>query len=604
MAARLPQISGTQRIAPTAVKGVSVSTESPALKVEAQGYGNLAERMAQLSNVAFKYAFTAAETKGLTYGALAAPTVNQIEAAKEAGKPITAADLVGDPGSISFYEQAARKGAVAVTEDRIESAGRRALTTAVLDAAANPNITPDDFGLTLDNIVKEYSESMELISPTSAAKVSASLALVANGQAVSFARSYATNQAKANKNLALSEVSPIIAGLKDLISGYVPESEVPLNDILETGITILESKLTNGGVGQTQINTAIAKARTQISEYKVAVISEWASTGENSDTPTLALARVNEGNLPPHIKSVWDSMDHVEKAAARKSVLSAAEASQRRIELGHRSQVLENEQAEINIYAAFNVAMRPGEGDPSQLPNLDADIRYEAAQQAIADMEVFDPEKAQEMRERLDANWGRPIVSERASMDRLGDLYANRTLTMEAINNATLSSDDYITWLERIPAQTDALMRDAETMLKGVIQPPATSLSVLTNVQVQARNQYNAAVHELFKLRRAAERDGEFFDPTEAVEIVMKGHLGGVLEEAREEMRNTIQAAVDLIRDRIPDIKIEVTDIDKIKEIYWEWEKVKTRRNERNKLKKAIEAWNQLNEDQAVQLER
>lgn len=601
MAARLPQISGTQRIAPTAVKGVSVSTESPALKVEAQGYGNLAERMAQLSNVAFKYAFTAAESKGLTYGALAAPTVNQIEAAKEAGKPITAADLVGDPGSISFYEQAARKGAVAVTEDRIESAGRRALTTAVLDAAANPNITPEDFGLTLDNIVKEYSESMELISPTSAAKVSASLALVANGQAVSFARSYATNQAKANKNLALSEVSPIIAGLKDLISGYVPESEVPLNDILETGITILESKLTNGGVGQTQINTAIGKARTQISEYKVAVISEWASTGENSDTPTLALARVNKGNLPPHIKSVWDSMDHVEKAAARKSVLSAAEASQRRIELGHRSQVLENEQAEINIYKTFNEAMRPDESEPNQLRG---GLRYEIAQQAIADMEVFDPEKAQEMRERLDANWGRPIVSERDSLDHLANLYANRTLTLEAINNAILSSDDYMTWLERIPAQTDALMRDAETMLKGVIQPPATSLTVLTNVQVQARNQYNAAVHELFKLRRAAERDGEFFDPTEAVEIVMKGHLGEVLEEAKEGMRNTIQAAVDLIRDRIPDIKIEVTDIDKIKEIYWEWEKVTGRRNERNKLKKAIEAWNQLNEDQAVQLER
>ena len=602
MAARLPQISGTQRIAPTAVKGVSVSTESPALKVEAQGYGNLAERMAQLSNVAFKYAFKAAESKGLTYGALAAPTVNQIEAAKEAGKPITAADLVGDPGSISFYEQAARKGAVAVTEDRIESAGRRALTTAVLDAAADPNITPEDFGLTLDNIVKEYSESMELISPTSAAKVSASLALVANGQAVSFARSYATNQAKANKNLALSEVSPIIAGLKDLISGYVPESEVPLNDILETGITILESKLTNGGVGQTQINTAIAKARTQISEYKVAVISEWASTGENSDTPTLALARVNEGNLPPHIQSVWDSMDHVEKSAARKSVLSAAHASQQRIELGHRSQVLENEQAEINIYKSFNEAMRPDESEPNQLRG---GIRYEIAQQAIADMEVFDPEKAQEMRERLDANWGRPSVSERDSMNELSNLYANRTLTLEAINNATLSSDDYMTWLERIPAQTDALMRDAETMLKGVIQPPATSLTVLTNVQVQARNQYNTAVYELFKLRRAAERDGEFFDPTVAVETVMDGHVGKLIAEDKVRWEKTISEGFALLRER--NIEIEDGDITKMAEIYWldEWSKSTGRfYNDGRTLMRAMEAWNQLNADQAVQLER
>ena len=602
MAARLPQISGTQRIAPTAVKGVSVSTESPALKVEAQGYGNLAERMAQLSNVAFKYAFKAAESKGLTYGALAAPTVNQIEAAKEAGKPITAADLVGDPGSISFYEQAARKGAVAVTEDRIESAGRRALTTAVLDAAANPNITPDEFGLTLDNIVKEYSDSMELISPTSAAKVSASLALVANGQAVSFARSYATNQAKANKNLALSEVSPMIAGLKDLISGYVPESEVPLNDILETRITILESKLTNGSVGQTQINTAIAKARTQISEYKVAVISEWASTGENSDTPTLALARVNKGNLPPHIQSVWDSMDHVEKAAARKSVLSAAHASQQRIELRHRSQVLENEQAEINIYKTFNEAMRPDESEPNQLRG---GIRYEIAQQAIADMEVFDPEKAQKMRERLDANWGRPIVSERDSMNELSNLYANRTLTLEAINNATLSSDDYMTWLERIPAQTDALMRDAETMLKGVIQPPATSLSVLTNPQVQSRNQYNTAVYELFKLRRAAERNGEFFDPTVAVETVMDGHVGKLIAEDKAKWEKKISEGFALLRDR--NIEIEDGDITKMAEIYWsdDWSDRSGRFYiEGRTLLRAMEAWNELNKDQSVELER
>ena len=602
MAARLPQISGTQRIAPTAVKGVSVSTESPALKVEAQGYGNLAERMAQLSNVAFKYAFKAAESKGLTYGALAAPTVNQIEAAKEAGKPITAADLVGDPGSISFYEQAARKGAVAVTEDRIESAGRRALTTAVLDAAANPNITPDEFGLTLDNIVKEYSDSMELISPTSAAKVSASLALVANGQAVSFARSYATNQAKANKNLALSEVSPMIAGLKDLISGYVPESEVPLNDILETRITILESKLTNGSVGQTQINTAIAKARTQISEYKVAVISEWASTGENSDTPTLALARVNKGNLPPHIQSVWDSMDHVEKAAARKSVLSAAHASQQRIELRHRSQVLENEQAEINIYKTFNEAMRPDESEPNQLRG---GIRYEIAQQAIADMEVFDPEKAQKMRERLDANWGRPIVSERDSMNELSNLYANRTLTLEAIDNATLSSDDYMTWLERIPAQTDALMRDAETMLKGVIQPPATSLSVLTNPQVQSRNQYNTAVYELFKLRRAAERNGEFFDPTVAVETVMDGHVGKLIAEDKAKWEKKISEGFALLRDR--NIEIEDGDITKMAEIYWsdDWSDRSGRFYiEGRTLLRAMEAWNELNKDQSVELER
>ena len=93
MAAKLPQISGTQRIAPTSVAGVQVATDSPVSRIEIQGYSDLAARMDQLSGVAFKYAFQKAETSGLTYGALAAPTAEQVEIAREVGRPITAADL-------------------------------------------------------------------------------------------------------------------------------------------------------------------------------------------------------------------------------------------------------------------------------------------------------------------------------------------------------------------------------------------------------------------------------------------------------------------------------------------------------------------------------
>ena len=162
-----------------------------------------------------------------------------------------------------------------------------------------------------------------------------------------------------------------------------------------------------------------------------------------------------------------------------------------------------------------------------------------------------------------------------------------------------------MTWLERIPAQTDALMRDAETMLKGVIQPPATSLTVLTNVQVQARNQYNTAVYELFKLRRAAERDGEFFDPTVAVETVMDGHVGKLIAEDKVRWEKTISEGFALLRER--NIEIEDGDITKMAEIYWldEWSKSTGRfYNDGRTLMRAMEAWNQLNADQAVQLER
>lgn len=582
MAAKLPQISGTQRIAPTSVAGVQVATDSPVSRIEIQGYSDLAARMDQLSGVAFKYAFQKAETSGLTYGALAAPTAEQVEIAREVGRPITAADLPGDPNSISFYQQAARKGAVAVVEDRIESAGRRALTEAILAAASDPATTPEEFGLNLDNIVKEYSDSMEAISPGSAAKVSASLALIANGQAVSFSRTYATEQAKLRKNEAISEVTPRIEIMKGIIEGYDPNSDVPLDDLLAAELEVLESKLVNGVVPQTQINVAIAKADKEISEYKVAVIAEWASTGENIESPTASLTRLHKGTLPPHIQSLWDSMDPLEKTDARQAILSAGEAIQRRMELDIRRQEVENETSEIRILKIFNDALKPGEFSGKR----------QAAELAILEMEIFDPDRAQKMRERLEANFGRPIISNRRQVEGLAEKYSSRVLTIADVVDAELSSEDFLIWIDKIRGQTDDLMNDAEALFKGRIQPPASNLSILTNPQILARNRYNQAVDLLYKERRKAERANKYFDPTEAAREVLETFLAKELEEDKAKWEKTIETGFSTIRAR--NLDIDDNDIKKMSKIYWQWKGDRQRRGERDLLLKALEAWNQL----------
>ena len=582
MAAKLPQISGTQRIAPTSVAGVQVATDSRVSRIEIQGYSDLAARMDQLSGVAFKYAFQKAETSGLTYGALAAPTAEQVEIAREVGRPITAADLPGDPNSISFYQQAARKGAVAVVEDRIESAGRRALTEAILAAASDPATTPEEFGLNLDNIVKEYSDSMEAISPGSAAKVSASLALIANGQAVSFSRTYATEQAKLRKNEAISEVTPRIEIMKGIIEGYDPNSDVPLDDLLAAELEVLESKLVNGVVPQTQINVAIAKADKEISEYKVAVIAEWASTGENIESPTASLTRLHKGTLPPHIQSLWDSMDPLEKTDARQAILSAGEAIQRRMELDIRRQEVENETSEIRILKIFNDALKPGEFSGKR----------QAAELAILEMEIFDPDRAQKMRERLEANFGRPIISNRRQVEGLAAKYSSRVLTIADVVDAELSSEDFLIWIDKIRGQTDDLMNDAEALFKGRIQPPASNLSILTNPQILARNRYNQAVDLLYKERRKAERANKYFDPTEAAREVLETFLAKELEEDKAKWEKTIETGFSTIRAR--NLDIDDNDIKKMSKIYWQWKGDRQRRGERDLLLKALEAWNQL----------
>ena len=594
MAAKLPQISGTQRIAPTSVAGVQVATDSPVSRIEIQGYSDLAARMDQLSGVAFKYAFQKAETSGLTYGALAAPTAEQVEIAREVGRPITAADLPGDPNSISFYQQAARKGAVAVVEDRIESAGRRALTEAILAAASDPATTPEEFGLNLDNIVKEYSESMEAISPGSAAKVSASLALIANGQAVSFSRTYATEQAKLRKNEAISEVTPRIEIMKGIIEGYDPNSDVPLDDLLAAQLEVLENKLVVGKVTQTQINVAIAKANKEISEYKVAVIAEWASTGENIESPTASLHRLDKGTLPPHIQSLWDSMDPLEITDARKAILSAGEAIQRRMELDIRRQEVENETSEIRILRIFNNALQLSLqlGEPSE--------HRETAELQIVEMDILDPDRAQKMRERLEAKFGRPIISNRRQVEGLAVKYSNRVLTIKDVMDAELSSEDFQTWIDKIRGQTDDLMGDAEALFKGRIQPPASNLSILTNPQIEARNRYHRAVDLLYKARRKAEKANESFDPPEAAREILDTIIEKELEEDKAKLRKTIETAFSTIRSR--NLAIDDNNIEQMSVIYWEWKDDRQRQGERDLLMKALEAWNQLYPSEPVDL--
>ena len=461
-------------------------------------------------------------------------------------------------------------------------------------AASDPATTPEEFGLNLDNIVKEYSESMEAISPGSAAKVSASLALIANGQAVSFSRTYATEQAKLRKNEAISEVTPRIEIMKGIIEGYDPNSDVPLDDLLAAQLEVLENKLVVGKVTQTQINVAIAKANKEISEYKVAVIAEWASTGENIESPTASLHRLDKGTLPPHIQSLWDSMDPLEITDARKAILSAGEAIHARMELDIRRQEVENETSEIRILRIFNNALQLSLqlGEPSE--------HRETAELQIVEMDILDPDRAQKMRERLEAKFGRPIISNRRQVEGLAVKYSNRVLTIKDVMDAELSSEDFQTWIDKIRGQTDDLMGDAEALFKGRIQPPASNLSILTNPQIEARNRYHRAVDLLYKARRKAEKANESFDPPEAAREILDTIIEKELEEDKAKLRKTIETAFSTIRAR--NLAIDDNDIEQMSVIYWQWKKVRQRQGERDLLLEALEAWNQLYPSEPVDL--
>ena len=309
-------------VMPVTPQTVTVPLVDPALKEQAAGLGTLFQRLDQFKAVAFKEAGAKAKAAGVDYGARNAPTPEQVELAKNLGKPV---DLPGDPSSISIFEQAAYAGSLAVTETNYTAAGRRALTTAMAEAAADPNMDPATFTSKMDTIVSEYAGAMRTISPSSAAKIQATLGIVANSQVVSFSRTYVANAKKKLKDDAYVTYDGIVGGLEKRIDGYNSGQVTPYNvddegavkgggnpvtieDIINAERKQAESALVHGGERQKTINGKMASFDKAVAKAKISVIRAWAETGDYLDDPLQAYQDLTGKKAERRIQEIYGSL--------------------------------------------------------------------------------------------------------------------------------------------------------------------------------------------------------------------------------------------------------------------------------------------------------
>jgi len=507
--ARLPVLDPKATVAPISIGPVDVNKTDLVSQVQERAFAQQSAQADRVSAFLNKAAIPGAKSRGATIGAFTAPTVEQIEAARLAGKPITAADLPGDPGSISIVEQAARKGALAVIEDRFEMVGRKALTDITLQAAADPNMTPGTFGLMLDQAVQDHTQALLAISPSSSAKIQSSLALAANSQVLTFSRNFATRELKARKNAALENVNTIVSSMKDIIFAHDGEpnidgSETPtLNEKLSVQFERLRSTLVLGGHNETKIKSTLTRAAKEISKAKVAVFSEYAASPEFSEDPTGPIRQLQQNKLPPRLRAIFKSMNPEEKAEGRKALLDQANA------------LANTQQLEDNITKKENkIILDQATSDFSRgFRTNDVEVMTTARDL----METVDPDKAADMTEDIVA--GAVVVADsQPDIENLDTLRSRRNLTHNAIANSRLTpatKGDYYLSLE---TQTNSLMRSAEDEALAHFQPDLqTPQSQLSPRQAIARNKYIRFQKELIKARRNAEDKGLDFDPTDIV---------------------------------------------------------------------------------------
>jgi hypothetical protein len=443
-------------VAPVTPAMPTVPLVDPVLKDQAAGFGTLSQRLDQFKTVAFKEAGARAKVAGAAYGASNAPTLEQVELAKNLGKPV---DLPGDPSSISIFEQAAYAGSLAVTETNFTAAGRRALTTSMAEAAADPNMDPATFTSKMDIIVSEYAGAMRGISPSSAAKIQATLGVVANGQMGHFSRIFAANAKKEMKDAAYAAYDGITDGLPTIIHGFNPDGGASLSEIIDIERSQAKNTLIHGGESQKTVNGKMDAFDKLVRETKIESIVRMADdvSGADSDVQVQKLiAALKEGKVGGNRQMIYDSLDPEGQRSARAKLMSAGTAVKQQL-----IDTEETKKQERNIlYGDFQKRLYKEDQDPDKL---------------VQDLDKLE-------REVLDSNLEpKGDYGKQALLDKIKQ--TRKDLTTSALKSPTdAENETFVGLLDRItlPSQ-NPLKITAKQLREGEIDEVEIALPITGN---------------------------------------------------------------------------------------------------------------------------
>ena len=571
MAPQLPQVTGTSTVKATGVPSVSISGGGQLQEVQAKGWSDLSTRMDQMSDWAFKIAGKQAEAKGLAYGAANAPTIEQIEQAKRVGKPI---EIVGNPTSFSIYEQAAYAGSMAVIEDRYEIAGRRKLTEIMADAAQDPGVDPNELLRRLDEAVGAYSENLNLISPTSAAKVESSLGVLANSQVNAFSREYIRTQANLNKNEALINAGNLITDVGTIINGHVAPMEGTETADLKSIVAAHWSRihgplLGNPSITAPQIEALRTAFDKEVARHMVGTVNNWALQ-ENPGKPGTSVqeilkhARGEESTLPPHIREIYDSMIPADQQQVIEELA------------GFTKTLLANEKAIQDKEEFDNQRIIEGTVQLFTLELMKEEPNRERIQEWIGSVRLLDRAKAEELEKIVEAGADRLVDNETVVLDlRRHSSFGTLTLKKNADNADQLTGSTIAEMFKLLDEQRDNLLTEAKVSIKevthGDLDPNAGNY---TEMKQFADIEYNEIVAKLqddkraFELRISEMEDisgatgTDFYDATqEVVPIIQK-----ILEQRKQVLyqgyNNTLQLALEGIANSDIQELIELWEVD------------------------------------------
>lgn len=279
----------------------------------------LTQNLDRLASFAFRQAEVEAQVKGREYGALNAPSAQQLEDAMALGEDVSQI-VPGDTSTV--FGRAARGTALDAIAVQFESEARKTIVD-LQTQFENENISLDQMGSSMQDLLATQTDIVRRISPQAATKFSASMGVVTNSAYLAAAKEQAKRdradyeiRLRSNIDAILLNAETIVAGgATQEDSGELQDIDAKLN-ILREEIAAEAMLLNDPALYQTKIN----EFNQRVSQAKINVVLEDAMT-----TPGKALQVASGvGSFDDaQVQNVYESMSRPERLSLFESLQSA-----------------------------------------------------------------------------------------------------------------------------------------------------------------------------------------------------------------------------------------------------------------------------------------
>lgn len=429
----------------------------------------LSKNMDRVSTFAFNRAEQVAKVEGKRYGALNAPSMEQLQDAAASGKDVEKL-VPGDTSTV--FGSAARSSALEAMTLRFESKAREEIT-ALQSQFENQEIDLDTFGSSLTSLVDQQTDVLAEVDLLAAQKFSAAVGVAGNSAYLSAAKT----QAKRNKNQqeieAIGAVDQLITQLPDIVAAGPTVDENGETITVDQKIEFYRSEILSVAALLDSPEFAQSKLdelNRAATEAKISVVLDTAM-----ENPALAL-RVGSGE---------GSFEDTEAQAAFESLSSDEQRDffdQLNIALSEQDSIQERQEDIESDRVAQRTQTLTDDFNEARL-NRD----FDAATNALDTLYEFNREKALELREVIETQ---PGIDDPETISQLRILRLNNELTMEEINKAyvagKLSVSSENEFINSLGKQRQADYRDAVTTIKRLRGLPDRMILNNSIVQRQA----------------------------------------------------------------------------------------------------------------------